>query len=329
MASKIKRFGCESLLSSEMEIYLEDILTNKHAVELITGAPISILEKRERLLILFENVNDSETKANINSCINHISSALSDIDNMSANSVIVADSCWCDLDDGSHLDYVHRSGSESLNMPYVSFEDLLEGILDRIQDNTGIREWAADEGTWYEFVIARKTKLDNGRESFKAGPYRYIMIGSNICYIECSSKDYSEIRDNDYLGLLGGSSDLNLPVPFKPGDIVNLDCAPFADPCHLIILSNENNPDCCGLRGAFADEEGRIHIDSVKHGHCFPKHYISRLSPLYRMSLYSGPLFDNEKIIMQTHLEMSHYSEVERGIYGRILEEIFQKQCEK
>lgn len=318
MHNKMIQYGCQGLLSKDMENYIADSISERETVEIITGAPIPLQEKKDRLEQLLCRVKDFEIKDDIQSCINHIENALSELEKVSSDSFIMAQSCWYDIEDGSHLDYIHRSGSESFNLPYASFTELIQGILDEIEDETEQRDFAADDRTWHEFVIWNKVKWTDGRVKFEEGTYRYIMIGPDVCYLEPSNRIHSRSRGADYWGFLSGSSNLNLPVPFKSGDIVTIDCRPFADKCHLLILNAENNWCCCGLRGAFADEEGKLYIDSIKHGHCFPMHYISRLSPLYRMSLSSGSLLENENIIKQIHLDMKQYSEDERDIYGRI-----------
>lgn len=262
-------------------------------MEIITGAPIPLAEKKERLRKILACTKDIEIEDDV-------------------------ESCWYDVEDGSSLNCVHRSGSESFNLPFVSFDELILGILDEIEGETNVRDFAADKSTWHEFVIWNKTNCPNGRVKFEAGTYKYIMIGPDVCYIESGNRTCQR----DYRGFLPGSSNLNLSVPFKSGDIVTLDCSPFADPCHLLILNVEDQWSCCGLRGAFVDEDGKLHIDSVKHGHCFPNHYISLLSPLYRMSLSSDPLLEHEAVIEQIHLDMKTYTEEERVIYGRILEKI-------
>ncbi|MGN0169152.1 MAG: hypothetical protein ACI39H_00125 [Lachnospiraceae bacterium] len=297
MKNKLIQYSCQGLLSSEMENYVAENISERESLKIITGASIPIREKRERLEQLISKAEDLEVKDDIQACIDHISNALAEIEDMAPDSFIMSQSCWYDIEDGSSLDHIHRTGSESFLKPSSSFEELIQDILDEIEDNTDVRDFGADKSTWYEFVIWNKVKLPNGRVKYEEGHYCYVMIGPEVCYIEPSNHRLPGKYGSDYWGFLAGSSDLNLPVPFKSGDIVTLDCSPFADPCHMLILSAENNWDCCGLRGAFTDEEGKLHIDSVKHGHCFPMHYISRLSPLYRMSLYTGPLSENEMVI--------------------------------
>lgn len=322
MKNKMIQYGCQGLLSIEMEKHNIENLCERKALEIITGAPIPIREKKERLEQLISMVEDLEVMDDIKSCTDHISNALNELKDMESDRFIMSQACWYDIEDGSTLDYIHRSGSESFLKPSSSFEELRQDILDEIEENTDMRDFGANKSTWYEFVIWNKVKYPNGRIKYEEGHYCYIMIGPEVCYIEPSNHRLPGKYDSDYWGFLSGSSNLNLPVPFKSGDIVTLDCSPFAEPCHMLILNAENNWDCCGLRGAFTDEGGKLHIDSVKHGHCFPMHYISRLSPLYRMSLYSGPLSEDEMVIKQIHMDIKNYPEEDRDKYGRIFENI-------
>lgn len=320
--NKIIQYSCQGLLSSEMENYVAEDISDREALMIITRAPIPIREKKERLEQLISKVENLEVRDSIKSCIDHISNALAEIEDMKTDSFIMHQACWYDIEDGSTLDRVHRSGSEAFLKPSFSFEELLHDILDEIEENTDVRDFAADQSTWYEFVVWNKVRFPNGKIKYEEGNYCYLMIGPEVCYIEPYKYSFSGKHSSDYWGFLQGSSNLNLSVPFMSGDIVTLDCSPFADPCHMLILSAENNWDCCGLRGAFSDKKGQLHIDFVKHGHCFPMHYISRLSPLYRMSSYSGSLPKNEMVLGQIHMDMKNYFEEDRDKYGRIFENI-------
>ena len=80
------------------------------------------------------------------------------------------------------------------------------------------------------------------------------------------------------------SADLNLPVPYRPGDILKIDCSPYTDGVHYCILT-EVGDDCCGVRCMYPVFDGRIGHGALKHGNyisesaCGIKQY---LSPLYR-----------------------------------------------
>ena len=60
--------------------------------------------------------------------------------------------------------------------------------------------------------------------------------------------------------------DLNLPSPFKPGDLIYIDCRPFHKPQYAVVIysDDEFNNDCCSP-GCLYYENGELNIRSIKH----------------------------------------------------------------
>jgi hypothetical protein len=97
-------------------------------------------------------------------------------------------------------------------------------------------------------------------------------------------------------------SQVNLPVPFHAGDIVTIDCRPFAPVVHAVILTVGDNRDCCCLQSACRSEEGKWETGGVKHGYCFPNEFDYHLlagvtSPLYRIATFKEELPEDEKLL--------------------------------
>ncbi|MDO4488148.1 MAG: hypothetical protein Q4B67_03575 [Eubacteriales bacterium] len=313
MNTQMIKYACDGLFANEMEDYLEQNFEEFYALNIITGAPISIYEKMERLVKFMAATEDDELREEARICVDIITNALSELEHMAETSVIIAETRWQDYDDGDTLTYTNHSNHIS---PCASFIELKEAILDEIESDTDVRSFDESDREWYEFVIWNKTVSDDGRIKYQNGAYRYVMIRDEICFVE----SIETVKDFYSWKCLFGSSDLNLPVPFNAGDIVTIDCRPFADPQNLLITDARDRYDCCGLRGAFCDEDGNLHIDSVKHGHCFPKLYRSRLSPLYRMKVSTEPLKENEKRLERIQQVMLRYPEGLRDTFGNILE---------
>ena len=84
---------------------------------------------------------------------------------------------------------------------------------------------------------------------------------------------------------------MNLPVPYRPGDILEVGCAPYVSEPHYCILTEVGN-DCCGVQCLYPGENGRIEFGALKHGHYFFScYYASRyISPLYGTMVYAGEL---------------------------------------
>lgn len=104
---------------------------------------------------------------------------------------------------------------------------------------------------------------------------------------------YFRRRDRDTLvGRHFGAPipELNLPVPYRPGDILSVDCQPYTRSAYCLIL--EVGDDCCGVQCLFRDKAGCLRTGAFKHGHYLEGAYDKRqyLSPLYRAEPYTGPL---------------------------------------
>lgn len=87
------------------------------------------------------------------------------------------------------------------------------------------------------------------------------------------------------------SVSLNLPVSYRPGDILEIDCSPYAFGPRYCILT-EVGDDCCGIQCLYPGKDGKIGRGALKHGHFFSDAYkgATYLSPLYRARIYTGEL---------------------------------------
>ena len=83
----------------------------------------------------------------------------------------------------------------------------------------------------------------------------------------------------------------NLPVPYQPGDILEIDCRPYAPgPAYCVIA--EVGDDCCGVQCFYREDIFRIEHGALKYGHYFSGYPACSqfLSPLYRAKVYHGKL---------------------------------------
>lgn len=85
--------------------------------------------------------------------------------------------------------------------------------------------------------------------------------------------------------------DLNLSVPYQPGDILHIDCRPY-DPFDAYCLITEVGDDCCGVQCMFPCANHELDFGALKHGHYFDAACKSPqyLSPLYRAEVQHGPV---------------------------------------
>lgn len=96
-------------------------------------------------------------------------------------------------------------------------------------------------------------------------------------------------KNHLWFPMFHGYEDLNLPMPFKPGDIVLIDCLPYKQPKNVVILECGDDPyECClpcAIYYNYKDKTWRT--GAVKHKNVFCDSVRPPLSPLYRID-YSG-----------------------------------------
>ena len=150
--------------------------------------------------------------------------------------------------------------------------------------------------------------------------YSYTFVGNEIHYF----KRIGNLPRDSFRGYKS-SLDLDLPIPFKPGDIVTLNSLPFR-PVKQAVLLEVDNRDCCGVQILYP-RKNKITGNTVwetgalKHGDGW-EGYFPMLSSLYRLSKYEGELSDEECIL----------KDVQKLIYqneenGRKLWEFFYKSA--
>lgn len=166
--------------------------------------------------------------------------------------------------------------------PYLTWEHILEGIQEYLGD------FEADEK---ELVWFRAEKWSPDGSGRLKNDYDYIVLSAEVCYFthnaafRRSRYDFSMDRD------------LNLPVPFRPGDIVTVDCRPFAPVSYAVILEVGDNRDCCCLQSLFRNDNGTWETGAVKHGHIGPNGHVNRISPLYRLASFRGQLPEEDDLL--------------------------------
>lgn len=290
--------------SKEMESYLlGDELSNFQIIEIIHFAPIPLIQK----IALLESMvtPDSKITSDISECILETDKALKALE-LKDGELFTLTECWYDYD---FLDE-HEAFAE----PFFSFQALLKYINTILNEETEDLEEDEEYTCWTK---ATKWVANENRTATEV--YSYIFIGNEICYFRRIGEDRCD-SFFDYWSAL----DLNLPIPFQVGDIVTLDCLPFAPVKRAVIIEITNNYDCCGVRILYRQKreingneewaEG-----ALKHGHGW-NHYYPFLSPLYRLSSYTGELPSEERLMAEVQQYVSQDPE-----NGRILEEFIHK----
>ena len=293
-----------SLLSGspELHAYLlehpEQLRTTDYA-DIITGAPIALTEKGQLLERLSEHMTHSEDAGLIRDYSACLHMALQALESKEATFSV---ELWKD--------------GEQLDGPYIalSVEELRRAIA---QYWKHWEENADDEiATYWRIKLYRQDgTLDP--EGFACPEYTFAAAPNGE--VQYFMHDPQKRRGVWAEGAFGGDSvHLNLPVPYRPGDILEVGCAPYVSKPHYCILT-EVGDDCCGVQCLYPSENQRIEFGALKHGHYFSGCFDRRqyLSPLYGAKIYTGEL-SGECKFMKPLSEKLH----ENPAFGKVLWEI-------
>lgn len=90
----------------------------------------------------------------------------------------------------------------------------------------------------------------------------------------------------------------NLPIPFKPGDIVTLDCRPYLPKRLGVILEIGDNRDCCSRQCLAINRKGRINTGALIHNSIFNDLNAGLVtSSLYRLERFRGEIEEKNNIL--------------------------------
>ena len=205
-----------------------------------------------------------------------IDDALSELTLRPGELFILADA-WYDWD--------IREVKHSFTAPYLSFDNVIAHI------HKELREYGADSfEQWYE--LEKWISADRGELVRK---YKYILIGDQVSYFKKEYDMHFSCR-----------VDPNLPVPFHAGDILTIDCRPFAPLKHALLIERGDNSDCCCLQALCIDEEtGLMTAGAVKHRSLFGSGIYPIYTPIYNLSTFHGELPEEEKVLLTIQKELA------------------------
>lgn len=171
--------------------------------------------------------------------------------------------------------------NQSSGVPFSS----LDAAVRHIRQEMAEEEWDEDSLCW-----TRLEKWVPGEDGDYHNPYTYYLIRDEIVYFD---------NPTGRLDPFCGAPDLDVPIPFKPGEIVYIDCTPFMPPKPVVLLE-VNNHDCCGVTCLFrGEDDGYWEVGSVKHSRCWSvlPHVFPAISPLYRLASFCGELMEGEWVL--------------------------------
>lgn len=238
----------EIIESDDMKQYLCEHISDLPSFkirDMIAYAHIPLKRKYE---IFKEIINDNPNE--YYNTFKFISNALEALNNKENN---VYDVCIYNICEDSNEHY--HSDSEL----FINYDKALQYAINSITEFGNQSIWA--------IIVIWKIKDNDLIET-----YNYCLTDRGICYV-CATNNLELENSNTWM-----NADLNLPVPFKPGDHIITDGYPFAKVSEATIVEIGDNWDCCSVV---------IHLptgENVPLKHSFGFQWdICSLSPLYRI----------------------------------------------
>ena len=117
----------------------------------------------------------------------------------------------------------------------------------------------------------------------------------------------------EFEGYFEMNSNLNLPVPFKCGDIIEIDSRPIHKKKRAIVVGTGDNHDCCAVQVLFINEAGKLKCGALKHTDIYnplENDWWYLLSPLYSAKTYDGELEGAEAVFTKIQKFIQENSEL-------------------
>ena len=262
------------LRSDDMVNYLKDEdVTDDEIMTIICSSPLSLNDKINSLMELkneaksqnneklLKYISDSSDLYNL--CINHLSS------------------------DGVFLIKVHE----------------YDGNVSKITERFGTlclsykqsMEWIVEDDRWYEPDDYHWCEIDKWDKDVNGVLYQsasFMVFNQEIYYCDL---ERSSINKSWFLPY----HELRVKVPFKPGDILEIDRYPFGPKIHVLTINIGDNVDCCSFQVLSYDvDENNWYIGGARHDNIGNLVH-TNISPLFSTKIYHGKLNDDEKFMIK------------------------------
>ena len=272
-----KKYIDEFMPSDEMRIYLKrQELTPYQLASLIFNSPYSIDQKKNAFYSLLSETDNTELRSLSSNCIENIEKAY---ELLNTGGTFKVTSSFVN-------GVVPELNDEGL---FSSYKNVKEFIA------SDIKECEYEDYDYYNYYIEKWIENKNGKLE---NVITYYVIKNEICYFKYSPLgDYLKKFLHDFEPKIR-NFELNVPTPFKVGDVVEFDGYPFSKITFSLILSTGDNQDCCSLWNLYWADPRTWKTGAVKHGDVG---YILRgneffVSPLYNAKRYDGVLPSTFKI---------------------------------
>lgn len=284
MTIELKQEILDLIESPELHVYLmehAERLKLRDYVSIIAGAPVGLKRKQGLLYKLRETSDIKQQDMDyLKLCCECMDQAVRYLTMESEKIFLI-----------QLMGYNDDNKSDIMDGPYImtSFEDMKKAVQEYY--------WNEPDSTWNTLYWRVELYLDGEHEikknEFLSPMYTYIMNKDG----EIQYFIHEKLSSNYLKGPLGSMAewlfhsvcpDLNLPVPYQTGDVLFIDCRPYAPDAFYCRLK-EVGDDCCGIQCEYVNPEGEIETGALKHGDYFFNHrkVYQYLSPLYKAKIVS------------------------------------------
>lgn len=168
----------------------------------------------------------------------------------------------------------------------------LEKALQHLQEEESEKDGDSEVDYWYELEKWEPDEEGNLEETVE-----YMILNGKLCYAWDFDKSVKEYYPVSF------SCDLDLPTPFRVGDIVTIDCRPIQPIRRVLIIEVGDHRDCCLPQGLYVGKDKKLDAGAIKHNSIFKDTHwtVSRpeIPALYCAQKYEGVLLEEELILRE------------------------------
>lgn len=270
----------ETMKSKDMQ---EHLIQNIHQLsryewaDMICSVPIALERKAELVDALSEQADEDETKEFYRHTAKRIRDWLGRLE-LKEGEIF----CLC----GYCNEHGERHQFESA--PFYS----LEKALLHLKEEESEKDDDSEADYWYELE-----KWEPNGDGNLVETVEYMILDGKLCYawdFDKSDKEHYRVHF---------SCDLDLPTPFRVGDIVTIDCRPIQPFRRVLILEVGDHRDCCFPQGLYVGKDKKLDAGAIKHNLIFKDTHwtVSRpeIPALYCAEKYEGVLMEEELILRE------------------------------
>ena len=261
---------CDFLLASPVKLQTADY------ANIIAGAPISLWTKRELLGELEASLTDSGDAEFVHRYVTCLDAALQSMTRPAGETLIAAEFCGTDRT-GEYTDIPYYTHS------WNNFDEILRTANAENEDDWETQYWIVSQ---YDLKAADSFQRHDSED------YTFLAdLNGEIQYFIYGHDDVEATYEQPEAAFGSTSRELSLPVPYQPGDILEVDRRPYQfGPVYGIMLTADSPG--CAAQYLYQPRSDEIRIAPLeKVGDYYPYDFLpSYLATVYHVKRYSGDL---------------------------------------